>query len=268
MDTSGVSRVAGEATREFYRKRFPYTSVYNHSPQELETIQKKFDRWYVFIMAMTLLFLAAFTVMYGWLFYQPYFFFFTKLLFKGHSVFLYQWPAFCIPGFLFACASVSFPVESLQRLLMGDKYEIYNDYYSAKQGYDNARATKHITKRAMVASMIVLFPFITSFLVVNQSNFTIKQFYQLYPHTYPISQIQKVNYYARYTDNSDKERDSPHYKIVLKNGNGLNTIHWNFDDQYAIVPFIGLLHNKGIMIDSFSVHRYGASFFNNGEDIR
>ena len=261
MAYQNLSADAANATRSYYQRRYPYTPVFQHTPEELETIKKKFSRWYGLFIFLTLIFLAALTAAFGWVLHYGYEAVMHTVM--PEPLFLYHWPAFCIPGLFFACATTMYPLEGLQRILMGDKYDVYNDYYFTIQGYDGNKANRHFTRVFLAISVAVLLPFATSFMSINGERFKIKQCYQLLVHTYEKSRVKKITYYRSYTDAYDKKHASPHYKLKFYDGSGLNTINWTFNNN-MITPFVNTLHASGIPMDTINIHIHGASF--SGDD--
>ncbi len=256
MAYQNLSSSAADMTRSYYSRRYPYTPVFHHSPEELDVIKRKFARWYALFTFLTLVFLAAFTAAFGWVLHYIYAAAFRFLL--PQPLFLYSWPVFCIPGLFFACATIMYPLEGLQRMLMGDKYEVYNDYYFTTQGYDGNKANRHFTRLFLLISIVVLLPFATSFISIGGAYFKVRQCYQLLPHTYETRHVKNITYYKSYTDAHNRKHYAPHYKVKFYDGEGLNTINWTFNDS-VITSFINTLCTSGIPMDTIDVHIHGAS---------
>jgi hypothetical protein len=252
---------AAKAVNEYYKKKYPYSSMYSHTAEELDIIKRKFNWWYVLVFILQFLFLALITLAAARIFYALYIAAFDLFKSSQTPFFHYSWVAFCFPGFFLATAIFVYPLELVQKILMGSMYPIYQDYYNSTKGYDNAKAGQHFTGVCWCILPIVLLPVITSGVLIDKSTFSIKHFYSFYPKHYDIKQVEQILFYTHYTDRSKRAHFSPHYIIAFKEqGKVLTTVNWEYDDT-SIVRFANLLNGHGIKIDSMGVDVDGAATF-------
>lgn len=258
---------------DYYRKRYPYSSKYTFNPEEQEKYEKSFSRWYTSITIVNLLIAIPVFLLQGWVLYQIYVLVFTSLAPANSDIFLFRsWLTFCIPGSFLLLATVSFGTiyldrNSLSRLLLGGrKYDIYKDIYYTRQGFDGKKMAIHVLKVTSFIFLVVYSAFATSGIIVHKGTFTIKQFYDLYPHKYLISDIKSIRFYKAFSTPSGDIESDPHYKIKFKNADHLNTIQWPLNFYETVYPFVSQLSKNGLSIDTMAVHKNGASMFDKDEE--
>jgi hypothetical protein len=252
MNISGeTGKVASDAALLYFQKKFPFTSSYNYTSEELQWVKKNYTFWYTITMMLVILFCIGLPVAYAWILHQVYYAVAT-LFISSLGVFLpVNWLIFCIPGLFLMCITIGFPIEWVQRLLLRNRYDAFEDYYNTKQGYDNTKAMHWFMRICAYPFVITCILVATSGIVVSADHFTVKHIYNLYGKKYPYGEVKALVHYTNSENKKGQVHYNPHYAIIAAADTVAGTDE--FDKEQVL---IAKLLEKRVPVDSVDTDKY------------
>lgn len=237
-----ASGLAASVTRAYLKKKFPYSSLLSETPGQWEATRRRFMPWYVLTMILVIVLMPVLTIASAWLLYHLYFAM-AKAFVAPHDLFLpVFWPVFSIPGIFMMCIVIGYPIEWIQKVLLGNHFRAFEDYYNAKQGYDNKKAMVWFMRVCTYPFIFLLIPIVTSGIVARSDHFTVKHIYELYPRSYRYADVAEVICYKNILTKKMELRKDIHFTIYVK-GSAISIDE--IDNDQALLQ---VLKQKGITV--------------------
>ena len=219
---SHLPHIASQASLTFFQNRFPYRSKHTYGHSEWLALEEKYTKWYYITIALVVLYLCIFPFSSIWLLFQAYDYIFSRSVDVGETFFPLFEAIFIIPGLLLALFLMGPFIEFVQKALLGGRFDEFEDYYSAKQQYDNHASLVWLRKVLAIPLFISVLFVIPSHIIVKKDSFSVKMFYQLFPHKYQFNDIKKVTYYPYSINKKGEEKPDPHYKLFFNDNSYLD----------------------------------------------
>ena len=244
-----AANAGAKAMRKYWQRKFPYRTMrYFRKGAERERVERKFERWYVFVTFFTLIMLGAGTYIYGRLLGMVYPSFIHFMVGGKGRLYLLSPASFYLPGFFISLALVILPVEGVQWLLMGKMYPVYNDYYSARQGYDNTLASRQFLFWAVPFAGLISFAALGSFISLDDDSFSVRNFYQPAPRSCPVASVAHIRRVVGRPDRKTGAR-SCRYEISTAGATTFSTGNWAIGAD-TVTQFVRDLAQRGIPMDT------------------
>ncbi len=144
-------------------------------------------------------------------------------------------------------------MESTQKLLLGYRYEEFEDYYNIKQQYDNHKAGLWLGKIFILPLIVVIAFSFTAFVVLSNDSISYKGFFDYKMCKYKYKDIASISYYENYEERNGKINNKPIFYIRFTDGQKFKTGFY-FGGPSKSDSFMLVLSEKGkIPIDTTSI---------------
>ena len=260
-----ITTVITKYLGEYFKRRYPYTPKFKLTKEELDEVADKSVNMQGITLFAQLFLLVGLTALYMYMFFNTYTYLlsFTNPKPGMQFIYIYKETSWTLPGLMLSIATFSYPLEWIQRLFVGAKYEMHEDFFYATKGYDGKKVLKDGNRLFFVLFLITILPITYTGIVFDANGMKMRQYFQIAPQNRAFSDVGSVTYYPFYISSEKDRREiyHPHYLIMFKDGSQFNTFNWTSNNPETIPLFVSQLQKNGAVLDTQRVHFKGSVFF-------
>lgn len=217
---------------------FPYKPTKTFAIDDFKVLQKQYAKWEFF--GIVPLFMLIPSLVYGfgsfflWMNSPP--------QESADSIFLiapnlYMW---FVPATFLAFAVIVFPITSIYRLLLGDRYDEYLHYTNLKHGFDGMRIYRPMAWVFGIAAIASTYLMLDYTIEITSKKIILNDFIKTKEKSYDFKQVKSINYVLNSMSKDKTLTPNPHYYVTFIDGNYWNTMSGLSDEanQSRIIKYL------------------------------